>query len=373
MDTRKLEKLSPNDIDSEMATLGALMISGKARADVFSILEANDFYRLSHIEIFKALQSMYLSGEKIDAIILAEYLKRIGKLDKVGGKAYIHSLVSSISAPSMCLSYTEKVKAYSDLRKIDKAVYDIHIRILEGRKEDVDEFKRWAFEKIRKATLEDKKSKIVKLGSFTDEFFKDLDKRTKSDSHIVGIPTGFAKLDIFLSGLQRAKLYTIAARTSIGKSSFALNILLNVLKEGYRCLLFSLEEGWMDIYRKLVSIGYEIDSQKLVNGRVSYFKKELKSGAKEIDNFNLYYYDSMAISISDIKKYVKECKYKYGLDLVVVDYIQLVESSGGANREQKVASVARGLKTIAAENDLVVIGLLHIIVKSDTEYCFSGH
>ena len=129
----------------------------------------------------------------------------------------------------------------------------------------------------------------------------------------------------------------------------------------------------MDIYRKLVSIGYEIDSQKLVNGRVSYFKKELKSGAKEIDNFNLYYYDSMAISISDIKKYVKECKYKYGLDLVVVDYIQLVESSGGANREQKVASVARGLKTIAAENDLVVIGLLHIIVKSDTEYCFSGH
>ncbi len=353
----KLKRLSPHNLESEKATLGAILVSEKARMEVFSILTPDDFYNLSHRQIFSASETMYLAGEKIDSITIADYLDRINKLEEVGGKLYLHELMASITAPSMGLDYAKAAKRHSDLRIVQKAAYDIYIRVQENRKEDIDEFKSWAQDIIFKATMDKEKEKVVKLSSFSDDFNSDLQKREKTGGGIVGISSGFSKLDKSLSGFQKGKLYIIAARTSVGKSSFALNILLEASKNDSISLLFSLEENWFEIYKKLTSINSEIDGRDLENGKISSHKEKLEESSIVIIGLGFYYYNSMVATIEDIKRYVKETKYKYGLDLVVVDYIQLVTSSEGDNREQKVASVARGLKEIASENEVAVIGL----------------
>ncbi len=356
MDTSKLKKLSPYDTDSEKATLGSILQSEKARIDIFSMLEASDFYGLSHQIIYKALECMHLAKELIDPITIADFLKRTSKIKEVGGKVYIHSLIADISAPSLGRYYAQRVKDYSQLRRVQEASQEIYTRVMEGPKEDVEEFKSWAQKKIFDATTDTSKSKLVKFGSFNEEFLSDLKLRKERGGNIIGITTGFKNLDAALSGLQKKKLYVIASRTSIGKSSFALNILTEVLKNKVKCLLFSLEEDSLDIYRKIISINIEVNSQDLVNGKVDN-EKEIGEEIGKIENYPLYYYNSMTASIDSIRKYVTEAKYKWNIDLVVVDYIQLVECRNGDNREQKVAAVARGLKTIAAGNDVIVIGL----------------
>jgi replicative DNA helicase len=357
MDTSKLKKLSPHDTDSEKAALGCLLVSEMARVDIFSILEASDFYHISHQEIYKALESMHLAGEIVDPITAADYLKRIEKLGEVGGKVYIHSLMASVIAPSSGKYYAQRVKDCSQLRKVQRASQEIYVRVMEGRKEDISEFKSWAQRKIFDATVDDSKSKLVKFSSLGESFLSDLSLREEKGGSVIGATTGFKTLDSTLSGLQKKKLYIIAARTSIGKSSFVLNMLTKALKDNVKCLLFSLEEGSLDIYRKIISVNQKIDSQDMVNGRIKTANVKVKKEVEKINSYPLYYYDSMTVSIDAIRKYTTEAKYKWNIDLVVVDYIQLVECKNGDNREQKVAAIARGLKTIAADCDVIVIGL----------------
>ncbi len=356
MDTVKLSKLSPHDSDSEKAALGSMIESEKARIDILSVLEATDFYHICNQEIFKTIECMHLGKELIDPITVADELNKTGKLKEVGGKVYIHILIATVAAPSQGVHYAQRVKDYSQLRTVQRASQEIYTRILEGRKEDIDEFRSWAQRKIYDATTGTGKSKLIKFSSLSKDFLSDLSLRKKKGGSIIGIETGFKMLDTALSGLQKKKLYVIASRTSVGKSSFALNILAGVLKKDIRCLLFSLEEDSLDIYRKIISVNRKIDSQDLLNGKVSDIK-EIEGEIGKIKNYPLYYYDSMTASIDSIRKYAGQAKYKWNIDLVVVDYIQLVECSSGDNREQKVAAVARGLKTIAADSDVVVIGL----------------
>lgn len=350
MDTARLEKLSPHDSDIEKATLGAMMSSGEVRAKILSMLKESDFYKPSHLEIFRTIKDMEDSGEEVDPLTVASYLKGTGKLDAIGGKIYLHSLISEVTASSMGISYAKKVQEFSILRRLMKEAQDIYTRARDGGREDTDKVLVWAREKILSVTAETK-SKLVEMSDYSQEFLKGLLKQKS-----IEIPTGLPTLDKALNGLAKGRLYVLASRTSVGKSSFAINMILNVLKYDVKCLLFSLEEPWTDIYRKMVSVELEIDSLVLARG-LRGKKDQIEGFAQRLKKWPLFYYPHMSASIEKIKEYTSLVKHGKGLDLVMVDYIQLVESSTGDTREQKIGMVARGLKALAAECNVVVLAL----------------
>ena len=344
MDTARLEKLSPHDSDIEKATLGAMISSREARGKILSMLKEGDFYKSSHQEVFRAIKGMESSGEDIDALTLVGHLKSTGKLDDIGGKIYIHSIISEVTTSAMGISYAKKVKEFNTLRDLMKAASDIYTRARDGGREDTDTVLSWAREKILSVTTQTEKN-LVEMSDYSQEFMEVLKKKKQ-----IEIPTGFAALDKALGGLERGRLYVLASRTSVGKSSLAVNIMINTLKDGTKCLLFSLEESWEDIYRKMASIELEIDSQALSRG----YEDKIDGFAKRLKNWPLLYYPHMNASIEKIMEY--SCQIK-DLDLVVVDYIQLVESSVGDTREQKIGMVARGLKRLSAEANVAVLAL----------------
>ena len=354
---KKPKKLSPHNLEVERAVLGAMVTSERARAEIISMLEPEDFYTEAHQITFLVISAMHIVGEPIDGVTLADSLKGVDKIPGDNKGLYVHTLISSCPVTTQGPHYGKLVKKLSQLRAIKRAAYDIFIRIEEERREDMDELRDWVRGRIEKAitTCEDKK--IVKLSDYTEDFNRDLERRGASDGGVVGMATGFLKLDRCLSGLQKGKLYVIAARTSVGKSSFALNILSHAASNGFSCLLFSLEEDWFEIYKKITSISCEVDGRDLESGKVEIHREKIKKAQDMIGKSSIYYYKSMTASIEDIKARVREESYRHNLDLVVVDYMQLVSSRDGDNREQRVASVARGLKEVAAESGVAVVAL----------------
>lgn len=355
-------RMMPQNVDAEVSTLGALMLDTDAIIKVVDFLSPMDFYRPEYGNIYEAMTILFEKRIPIDLVTVSDELKRVKKLDEVGGPAMLSSLVSAVATASNVQYYANIVREKAMLRRLIQAAHRIgESGYAEERGTDVivDEAERTLFEVTQRFL----KQNFIPVRSILTESFERLDALSKQDGSMRGISTGFKHLDNILGGLQRSDLIILAARPSMGKTALALNIAENVAVHQKKTVgLFSLEMSKEQLVDRLISSLGQIDSWKLRNGRLNDDDfRNLNEAYGLLAEANLYIDDGASASIMEVRAKARRLQIEHGLDLVVIDYLQLMQGSatrGNAdNRVQEVSEISRSLKALAKELNCPVIAL----------------
>lgn len=351
-------KISPNNIESEQTILGAMIINKDTIHDTIDKLDTNDFYKDSHKYIFKTIKKMFLSDIHIDMISLVEYLKRDNLLDSCGGSLYITEISNSIATIANIQTHIKIVKDNSILRKLIDLSNNTLDRIY--KKEDPQVLIENIQTNVFNMSISETKSEIEPISDILDRTLSNIENLYINKLSFVGLPSGFYDLDIKLSGLQKSQMILIAARPSMGKTTFALNIAENIaIKEKKSVLIFSLEMSKEQLTNKLISSITRIDIQKIQTGNLddTDFDK-LIDGIGIVSNAKIFIDDTPNISIVEMRSKCRKLKFSNNIDLIIIDYLQLMSgNSKNESRQQEVSEISRFIKALSKEMNCPIIAL----------------
>ncbi|MBR6503888.1 MAG: replicative DNA helicase [Firmicutes bacterium] len=354
-----MEKVPPQNLEAERAILGAIMIDRDAILNVSDILRPEHFYKEAHKEIYDAALTLYRDGEPVDLVTVGEMLKRRKMLDPAGGRAYLGELTGAVVSTANVEKYAKIVEEKAALRNLIKASSEI---VEDGytSERDTAEILEAAEEKIFAISQRRQRKSISHIRDVIDRDLAYITELSKQAGELRGISTGFSGLDRITSGLQKSDLIIIAARPSMGKTAFALNIAVNAAKTGSKVLLFSLEMSEELLTERMLSAESLVEIKKMREGALDdeEFNK-MYGGADRLNKLEIYIDDTPGISPLEIKNKCKRIKMeKKGLDLVIVDYLQLMIFEGKSeNRTLEISALTRYLKQLAREIDCPVIVL----------------
>ena len=349
--------MPPHSVDAEESVLGAVLLSGDAANVALEKLHAEDFYKPSHQQIFEIIRQLFDSNEPIDAVTVSEGLRRDGSLDRMGGIDFLTNLIDSVPSTSNVEYYAGIVEEHSLRRRLMKVGGDIGViasNMTEPIAEVVDKAEQSVFA-VAERQVGDGLQVIDELLGPAIEKAEELQR---SGSAVTGISTGFRDLDKKLAGLHPTNLIIIASRPGMGKSALALNMAQNVALNDNTVAVFSLEMSREEIVTRLLCAKGRIDSQKLRTGSLSEgdFTK-LSNAAGALYKQNIFVDDSPGLTVTEIRAKCRRLRRNPGLDLVVVDYLQLMNGSGQENRQQEIAMISRSLKSLARELSVPIIAL----------------
>jgi replicative DNA helicase len=357
---RGTEYLPPQNMDAEVSVLGALMVANALIAGVTEILSPVHFYRLSHQRIYEAIEDLYIRGEPVDTITVSEALSNRGQLEVVGGRAYVHSLVSVVPAATNARYYAEIVRDNYLLRSLIEVggqITELGYR-REGTPPDlIDRAEQLVFDISRtRASAE-----FSGLGELISESFAELE-RTMSEGHRAsGLQTGFRDLDEILTGFQPSNLIILAARPSMGKTAFALNLARNVaVDQGKGVAIFSLEMSSEDLVQRMLCSEARVDSHRLRQGQLQTAEwSKLTAACAPLYTAPIYIDDTASVNMMEIRAKARRLKAKEkNLGLIVIDYLQLMMGDTSAeNRQQEVSRISRALKILARDLGVPVLAL----------------
>ena len=356
-----IERIPPQNLEAEYAVLGAMLIEKEAIAKVTEFLRAGDFYREANRLIFDAMMELYNKGEAIDMVTVTEHLRKQDKLERVGGIAYITSLANAVPTAANVVHHGKIVEEKSILRHLINSATQIAGMGYEDS-EDVEDI----LDKAEKSIMEVSGRKIS--GDFTsikDVVYKAFDKIEhlfQSKGAITGLPSGFKDLDKLTAGLQPSDLILIAARPSMGKTAFTLNIATNVaLRSKKPVAFFSLEMSKEQLVQRILCSEAAIDSQKLRVGELDdHDWEKLITVSDALSQAPLFIDDTPGITVLEMRSKARRLKMEQGLSLIVIDYLQLMQGSGkksSENRQQEISEISRSLKALARELEVPVIAL----------------
>jgi len=357
------DRVPPHNLDAEESVLGSMILSHPAVAVAQELLSPTDFYKDSHRRIFEVLVDLFASGGTTDPVVLAEELKSRGLLEAVGDKAYIHTLVDTVPNPYNIKHYAQIVRDMSIRRNLIDAGYSI-AGIASSLSDDVVEIYDRAEDtlfqlgkRMRREGLTHIKGPIIKSFNRTSEAMK-------MQSRLTGVPTGFAGLDKITNGLQPSNLIIVGGRTSMGKTSFALNIALHAaLHSDTGVLIFSLEMSSMEIADRFVVGQARIDSSRYKDGSLKPEEWEkVVNAAGLLSEAPIYLVDMGDISIMEMRTIARQLMAKQHIGLIIVDYIQLLYGSRAdgrryESRAQEVSKIARDLKVMAMDLEVPIIAV----------------
>lgn len=355
-------RMPPQNVDAEISVLGALMLDPEAIIRVVDLISPEDFYRTEYGAIYDAMVVLFEKRVPIDLVTVADELGRVKKLDQVGGPAALSTLVSAVATATNVQHYAGIVREKAMLRRLIRAANKIGES---GYEEDVpsdvivDDAERTLFEVTQRFL----KQNFVPVRSILTESFERLDMLSKQDGQMRGVPTGFRHVDNLLGGLQQSDLIILAARPSMGKTAFVLNIAEHVaVREKKTVGFFSLEMSKEQLVDRLISSLGLIDSWKLRNGKLNDDDfRSLNEAYGMLAESNLFIDDAGTASIMEVRAKARRLQAEHGLDLIVVDYLQLMQGSarysGSDNRTQEVSEISRSLKALAKEINCPVIAL----------------
>lgn len=359
-----LNKVPPHNNEAEAAVLGSLLMENSAAADVLSILNADgsDFYHTAHGLIFKTVLNLIDKGSVADLVTVCAELDSRGQLDKVGGHVFVAEVVDGAITAANVHHYAEIVKGHA----IRRGIIEEASRVIEAAYEptsEVSEVLEQAQRSILALSIQKEKNttrsahNVVKQ-TVTEIENRDKQRRSRGDL-ITGISTGLRDLDDLTSGLQKSELIIIAGRPSMGKSALAGNIAQYAAMDGKVVVLFSLEMPGESLMMRLLAGESGIDSRHLRRGFIRDSQwPNLVHAASEISNTPLFINDKPDLTPMELRAMARRLKADHGLDLLIVDYIQLMRVPGRYDtREQAVAEISRTLKAIARELSIPVIGL----------------
>ena len=356
---KMMERIPPHNNEAEMSVLGAAMLSKDALFDIMEVVRARDFYSEIHGEIFEVITSLYRSSKPVDTVTVSEELKKRNSLDMVGGRAYVFSLASGVPSTANAGEYAKIVAEKATLRQLILASSEI---LDMGYKEKIEaaEAIDIAEQKIFEIAQSRQTKDVANIRDVLDQNLNMIDENSKLDGKVTGVPSGFSDYDKRFGGFQKSELIILAARPSMGKTAFALNVAQQAaLKGGAKVLLFSLEMAKEQLGLRLLAMESRIDAQKLKMGELEGSEWEQLSAAIDtLSKGELYLDDTPGITVSEIKNKCRRLKAEKGLDLVFIDYLQLMTFEGRAeSRQQEITALSRYLKQLAREIDCPVIVL----------------
>ncbi|MEW6189866.1 MAG: replicative DNA helicase [Actinomycetota bacterium] len=357
--TSSLERIPPYNLEAEQSLLGSILISTDAIPLVMEIVKPEDFYREAHRHIYEAIVNLYARGEPADPITIAEELKARGVLEQVGGKPYLHTLVSIVPTAANAKYYAQIVERNGILRSLIKVatkIADLSYQAPEDVETVIDKAESLLFGVSQKRISE----KFIHIKDLLTEGFEQIEKLYEKRAHVTGIPTGFVKLDELTSGLHPSDLIVVAARPSMGKTSFALGIAQNVaLQEKIPVAIFSLEMARQQLAQRLMCAEARVDAQALRTGNL---KEEdwpkLSNAVGRLAEAPIFIDDTPNITIMEVRAKARRLMAKQKLGLIIVDYLQLMQGNGRSeNRQQEISEISRALKILGRELNVPVIAV----------------
>lgn len=351
------ERIPPHSIEAEKSVLGSALQSKEALFEVLEILEPDDFYSEHHKEVFEAVKELNRRSEPVDILTVSEELKRRNTLAMVGGRAFVASLPTEAPSTSNAESYAHIIKEKAILRSLIKASADILDRSYKD-KTDSQEVLGFAEQEIFNIARAKQKKDYTSLGDVLIENINQIDAMAQNSGNLIGLTTGFADLDDKTAGLQKSNLIIVAARPAMGKTAFVLNVAQNAaIKGNATVLMFSLEMSKEELGMRMLSSDTCIDLAKLKKGDLNRGEwDDLYIGIDRLTKAGIYIDDTPGISLMEMKNKCRRLKAEKGLDLIIVDYLQLMETKA-ESRQQEISKLSRSLKILAKEMDCPVIVL----------------
>ncbi|MDA0798585.1 MAG: replicative DNA helicase [Chloroflexi bacterium] len=354
------EKLPPHDADAEEAVIGSLLIDGESINKIAPLVKPEDFYRERNRWCFEACQSLYRRGESIDQISVARELSLHERLNEVGGSAYLSHVVSATPTSVHIEHFARIVNQTATMRRLIQVAGEI-AAIGYADAPDVEVSMQQAEELLFQVRNTHTVRDFVTIREVLDQYLEDTAGLDPMDRGAAPIPTGFPDLDNALGRLQRGDLIILAARPALGKSTLAMNIARNAAGQGAVAAVFSLEMSREQLALRLLSAEAEVDSHLLRLGLLGETATQrVMTSIGELSDLGIYMDDSPAQTVLDMRSKVRRLHTDRGVDLLIVDYLQLIagNSSGrGENRVQELSEITRQLKAMARDLNVPVIAL----------------
>lgn len=356
------KNLPPQNSDAEASLLGAVLIDSDAITKVADSLSVADFYEVKHQKIYDAMLELYERREALDVLTLADRLKNNGYLDLVGGAAYLTELTNFVPTAAHAEQYADIIASKGARRRLIKASQEIAEMGYDESKQ-LKELIEEAETRLFEVSQQHVKQSVVSLETILAESFDRLDDLHKDKQKIRGVPTGYRDLDNMLAGLQRSDLFILAARPSMGKTAFVLNLAHKIAVEAKEpVLIFSLEMSKEQLVDRLLSMESGVDAWALRTGNLTDndFEK-IGHAMGTLSEAQMFIDDTPGITISDLRTKARREAHQRPLGLIIVDYLQLMSGGsrfgGDGNRVQEISEISRGLKGVAREMNVPLIAL----------------
>lgn len=353
-------KLPPNALDAEESIMSSILIDNDTLVDIIEMLTPRDFYKPAHEKIFESMTELFARSEPVDIVTLANRLKEKGQLDEIGGAAYLSHLVDRVPISVNAVKHAEIIRDKAALRRMIETCSQIINTCMEeqGPVEGIIDSAEGAIYEISNSKI---KPSFSHINDLINNNITTLEERQNSGSNFTGVPTGYAQVDKITSGLQKTDLIILAARPSMGKTAFVLNLARNVaVLEEKLVAIFSLEMGCEQLSMRLLTAEARVNSEKLKSGTIGAQDWErVTEAAGVISQAPIYIDDTPNISVMEIRAKCRRLKADRELGLIIVDYLQLMRGSGttGDRRDLEIAEISRSLKGLAKEMDVPVIAL----------------
>lgn len=357
----KHNRIPPHDLDAEQATLGSIMLNPYALNEIIDIVQEHTFYSEKHKIIWKAMIDLFTKSEPIDLLSLSTSLKNRGQLEQIGGRVYLTDLTNSVPASTNVKHYAGIVYKKALMRKLIEAGEHLSTIGFAESDEDVETIMDDAEKKVFSVTGDPKGQNFVSLKQSLTETWEQIEKLHNDKGGLRGVPTGYPALDNLLAGLQKSDLIILAARPSVGKTTLALDIARNAaVKHKVPVGIFSLEMSSQQLTQRMLAAHSKVDAWKLRTGKITRedeFSK-IRDSLNELSSAPIYIDDQAGNSIIKMKSVARRLKSEFGLGLIVVDYLQLMNTSKNYDSMvNQVTEISRSLKGLARELDVPVLAL----------------
>lgn len=350
-------KVPPSNLEAEQSVIGSMLLDKDAISTASEILRGEDFYKEAHRQIFDAMLDLYDRNEPVDLVTLVDVLRGKGILEAVGGITYLSNLVSSVPSTANVKYYARIVEEKSTLRKLIKSSTELTGRCYSDSEEVssiIDKAEKDIFDISQKITVHD----FEPMSRILEKGFNEIERLYKNKGAITGVPTGFPELDSKTSGFQKGDMVLIAARPSMGKTAFALNIAsYAAIRNNNSVAIFSLEMSKDQLAQRMLCSEANIDMLKLRTGNLEEDDwVRLARSAGPLAGAKIFIDDTPGATVTEMRSKCRRLKMEHGLDLIIVDYLQLMQGrERSENRQQEVSEISRALKALAKEMDAPVI------------------
>jgi len=354
-----VKRIPPSSLEAEQSVIGSMIMDREAIAIALEHIDQHDFYHPDLKLVFSSIIDLYNKNNPVDLVTLQEALKKENQLDTIGGVEYLSKLAFSVPTSAHVKNYASIVKEKSVLRRLIKTGQDIVSDSYDG-KEDLEHILNSAEEKIFNIMQNRKTEEFTDIRELINPTLNMIVKAHENGDSVTGISTGFIDLDTRTAGLQPADLVLVAARPSMGKTAFALNVAQHAaIKGDYSTAIFSLEMSKEQLVNRMLCSEAMVDAQKVRTGSLEDEEwSNLLSGAAILNNSPIFIDDTPGITVAEMKAKCRKLKLEKGLDLILIDYLQLMSGNGnGDSRQQEISEISRSLKALAREMQAPVIAL----------------
>jgi replicative DNA helicase len=353
------DRTLPHNLEAEKCVLGAILINNQAFNQAAEVIDAHDFFRDAHRRIFEKMIGLTDRSEPVDLVTLKDELGRSGELDEVGGPAYISALTDGVPRSANVEYYARIVKEKSTLRRLIQSANEMLTRAYDAE-QDADDLLDLAEQSIFKIAENRLRAGFVPLSELVGTSYQLIERLQAHKGLVTGVPSGFVDLDEMTSGFQKQDLVIIAARPSMGKTSFVLNVGLNAAIEAGKTVgIFSLEMSNDQLFIRMLTSEARIDAHRFRGGFLGDADYErLTTASARLHDAKVFIDDSPGLGLLEMRAKARRLKLEHGLDLLVVDYLQLMQGRGRfENRQQELASISRSMKILAKELDVPILAL----------------